>query len=134
MKRIAVVDDDEAFRDFLCEVLTDEGYAVVLCDDPPVALDVLRAEQPGLIVLDMRLGGMSGLESLAAVRADPALRATPVLICTAALDLLERFASDIEALGASALPKPFNIDDFLARITALIGPAAGFDLDSSSGG
>jgi DNA-binding response OmpR family regulator len=134
VKRVAVMDDDEAFRDLVCEILADEGYDVVACNDPARALDQMRADRPDLIVLDFRLGGaVSGLDILAALRADPMLTATPVLVCTAALDLLERFASDLATLNAGVLPKPFDIDDFLARIAALIGPA-GFDTGTSSGG
>ena len=133
---IAIIDDDEAFREFMRDVLTDEGYRVITVDAPAVALELLRAERPDLLILDLRLGAMlPGMEILQAMRAEPAFAALPVIVCTAALDLLARFAADLRALNAEVLAKPFALDDLLARVTALIGPANGdYGTHTSNGG
>ena len=134
-QRVAVMDDDEPFRALMRDILTDEGYRV-LDGDAARALDLIRAERPDLVTLDLVFHtGPSGLEILRALRADPALAALPVLVCSAAPDLLSAFAAELQTLGAATIAKPFAIDDLLAIVATLIGrPRGEQDTHTSSGG
>jgi len=64
MKTILVVDDDEAIRTLLQEELEDEGYKVLIATNARDALKMVAAEPLDLVILDIRMPGMDGLESL----------------------------------------------------------------------
>ncbi len=64
MKRILVVDDEDPIRDYLKEELTDEGYEVVLATSAPEALKIIEKEDLDLVILDIRMPGITGVEAL----------------------------------------------------------------------
>ena len=64
MKRILVVDDEDHIRDYLTEELTDEGYEVLMATSAPEALKMIEKEELDLVVLDIRMPGMTGVEAL----------------------------------------------------------------------
>jgi CheY-like chemotaxis protein len=115
-KRILVVDDDEEVREVLVAVLQTAGFTVIAVGLTEDALDVLRANPPDLIVLDLVMprGTMQGMEFLAAVREVEAWKAIPVIILSAYGDVVNR---DITTrLGAAAvLSKPLADVDLLPR-------------------
>ena len=77
---VAVIDDEEDITAFLALVLADAGYRVVTCNQPAEALALLRREPPDLICLDLVMPGKTGGSLYVALRRDPLLSATPVLI------------------------------------------------------
>jgi CheY-like chemotaxis protein len=115
-KRILVVDDDEEVREVLVAVLQTAGFTVIAVGLTEDALEVLRANPPDLIVLDLVMprGTMQGMEFLAAVREVEAWKAIPVIILSAYGDVVNR---DITTrLGAAAvLSKPLADVDLLPR-------------------
>jgi two-component system phosphate regulon response regulator PhoB len=115
-KRILVVDDDEEVREVLVAVLQTAGFTVVAVGLTEDALEVLRANPPDLIVLDLVMprGTMQGMEFLAAVREVEAWKTIPVIILSAYGDVVNR---DITTrLGAAAvLSKPLADVDLLPR-------------------
>jgi DNA-binding response OmpR family regulator len=128
---IAVIDDDPACRELLHDLLSEEGYAVHLFPDSATAARCLRDLVPAAIILDVRLKPpTTGWEVLAALRRDPVLHATPVLVCSADRIALQERASDLERQGCAILAKPFDVDDLLvllqhlARGACLASPAA----------
>ncbi len=82
MKQLAIVDDNEDNRLLLEALLCDE-YEVVEYDSGAAALEGLAASPPDLVLLDISLPGMDGIEVLARIRQDPTLRALPVVALTA---------------------------------------------------
>ncbi len=114
--RIAIVEDNESVAKGIGFVLTDEGHAVDLLHDGAEADAFLRDDGADLIILDINLPGLSGIDVLKNLRARQDDR--PVLLLTA------RAATDdrIEGLDAGAddyLVKPFNMDELQARVRAL---------------
>lgn len=81
MKKILVVDDEENIRLLLREELEDEGYEVLTAESGEQALELVKAERPDLVTLDIKMPGESGLMSLRKIREiDYDL---PVILCTA---------------------------------------------------
>lgn len=119
---IAVVDDDDAFVDLMREVLTDEGYRVVIGTAEEGAAAMVVRARPALAILDLRMHEAgSGVTILRALRDDPSTVALPVLVCSADLVFLRDHADDLRALDCQTLPKPFDLDTLLDTIRAMLG-------------
>ena len=115
--RILVVDDERAAREALRRALRLEGYEVELASDGEEALAVHRQQEPDLILLDVLMPRLDGLDTCRRLRASG--DATPVLILTARVEVEDR----VEGLDAGAddyLTKPFALDELLARVRALL--------------
>jgi len=112
MKTILVVDDDEAIRTLLQEELEDEGYKVVIATNARDALKIVETEPLDLVILDIRMPGMDGLEAL---RKISATRRIPTIMLTAYSqpDLVEQAVE----LGVFAyLVKPIKEADLLPTL------------------
>ena len=118
---ILVVDDDPAFRDFMHECLTDEGYQVVAVPASDLALTRLRQEPVSLLLTDLRLGGSTGgLDLIQIVRRDLGQAALPIIMLTADARALVEFGPLLSELGCDVLAKPFDLDDMLALVAARV--------------
>ena len=115
MGRVLLVDDDRALRDAVGRALRLEGYDVVVATDGPEALGVMAREPANLVVLDVSMPSMSGVEVCRRIRAggDPAA----VLMLTARDGIPERVAG-LDAGADDYLVKPFALDELLARVRA----------------
>jgi two-component system response regulator MprA len=114
---ILVVEDDAAVREALERALGFEGYLVETARDGAIALSMLREHEYGLIVLDVMMPHLDGLETCRRIRASG--DRVPVLMLTARITVDDR----VEGLDAGAddyLAKPFSLDELLARIRALL--------------
>src|SRR5918996_2395132 len=115
--RVLVVEDDEAIADVLRRSLRAEGHEVKSAGDGAEALTAAEQFTPDLVVLDLGLPRLDGIEVLRRLRADDS--DVPVLILTARTETEDR----VEGLDTGAddyLPKPFERDELLARIRALL--------------
>jgi signal transduction histidine kinase/CheY-like chemotaxis protein len=115
--RIAlVVDDDRAARYVLRRQLESRGWAVLEAEDGPSGLRLADETRPDAILLDLVMPGVGGLQVLAALRASPATRHTPVVVATSkTLDQQDRDA--LEAASVALLPKDLlSLDDASLRI------------------
>ncbi|MFP6662930.1 MAG: UDP-3-O-acyl-N-acetylglucosamine deacetylase [Deltaproteobacteria bacterium] len=123
-KKILVVDDEEKIRQSLRGVLSDEGHVVVEAGDGRQALEVLDAEQPDLVILDVWLPEVDGLTLLEKIKGEhPEL---PVIIICGHANI--EAAVRATRLGASDfIEKPFSIEAILASITRALGDAASAD-------
>ena len=117
MAAILIVDDDDAFRASLAETLLDEGHTALEAASGEAALALLRASRADAAVIDIRMRGLDGLETLARLRVEhPAL---PVAILTAVPDS----ANTIEAMRLGAidhLAKPLGRAAFVALVARLV--------------
>ncbi len=119
-RRIAVIDDDEAIRDLLAEVLAGEGYEPLVFADGAAARPALGDRPPAALIMDLRLPPpLDGWALLAHLRADPALRALPVLVCTGDERAVREQATVLDRPGCAVLAKPFDLDDLLAMLVRL---------------
>jgi CheY-like chemotaxis protein len=108
---ILVVDDDPAILATVREILELEGYPVVAVSDGAAALRRAEEVRPSLLLLDMRMPGLTGWEVAQQLRERGI--AVPILVMTAAQDA-RLWAQQIGAAGF--LPKPFDLDDLLAAV------------------
>ncbi|MCC6313033.1 MAG: response regulator transcription factor [Thermomicrobiales bacterium] len=121
-RRILVVEDEPAIAGFVRRGLVFEGYAVDMADDGPAALACLREGQPDLLILDVMLPGIDGLEVARRVRSveNESDRAPlPILMLTARDAVPDRIAG-LDAGADDYLVKPFDFDELLARVRALL--------------
>ena len=113
---ILVVDDEEAIAEAVRARLSSEGYRVLVAGDGPRAIEVHAAEHPDLVVLDLMLPGMDGLEVCKAIQHD---RWTPVLMLTAKTEEADKVAGF--AVGADDyLTKPFSLRELVVRVKAIL--------------
>jgi two-component system KDP operon response regulator KdpE len=112
--RILVIDDEPQITRVLRAALTAQGYDVRTANDPEEALEVFKEWPPDLVVTDLMMPGLSGVDVTRAIRTHSA---TPVLI----LSVRDHERSKVEALDAGAddyVTKPFSIQELLARVRA----------------
>jgi DNA-binding response OmpR family regulator len=115
--RILVVEDEAKVGSFIRRALEEESYAIDLCVDGAEGLDLALAGTYDLIVLDVMLPRLSGLEILQRLRKEKVK--TPVLILTARAQLEQR-VKGLDAGADDYLTKPFAIEELLARVRALL--------------
>lgn len=115
--RVLVVDDDKAVRESLRRSLEFNGYDVVLAEDGAEALAVIGSQRPDVVVMDVMMPRLNGLEATRALRT--AGNDVPVIVLTA----LDSVGDRVDGLDAGAddyLTKPFALPELLARLRALL--------------
>jgi two-component system response regulator QseB len=115
MTTILLVDDDPNICSVVRRGLRFEGYAVRVAEDGPQALEIARTEPPDLVVLDVMLPGMDGLEVCRRLRRGTT---APILMLTARDAVRDRIAG-LDSGADDYLVKPFDLDELAARIRAL---------------
>lgn len=116
---ILIVDDDPHTLEILRRWLKREGYETISAESGPLCLEALQNNPIDVIVLDVMMPGMDGLQVCEKLREDEALRLIPVILLTAKDDMETR--SRGMTLGVSEyLTKPVNKEDLFARIRAQV--------------
>jgi CheY-like chemotaxis protein len=119
---IVVAEDHEDIRFVVQRALERAGHQVVATPDGAAALDAVRKYRPDVVVTDLDMPHMSGLDLCRAIRADAQLRHIPVLLASGSLLPGDERAAEV---GVSAtLLKPFLPAQLLAQVAALLPPAA----------
>jgi DNA-binding response OmpR family regulator len=113
--RVLVVDDEPKIRQFLKGALEMHAYEALTASDGEQALAILRDEPVDLILLDLMMPGIDGYEVDRRLKADPKLKAIPVIIVTAKGERKDR-QSDVQHVAHNYVAKPFDLEDLLARI------------------
>lgn len=122
---ILAVDDDEDVLEMLEHICARAGHLLLRARNGPEALAALHANSPiDVVLLDLLMPGMSGLEVLRHIRSDPKLRTLPVLIVTA-LGSSEQQAAGLDAGADDYIAKPFGARELLARVGAALRLARG---------
>jgi two-component system response regulator TctD len=129
--RILLVEDDASMRSTLERTLGRRGFVVTSCADGRLVLDAWQREQPDVVMLDLSLPGLDGLDVLQQARA--AGLATPVLILTARGTVGDRILG-LNTGADDYLPKPFDLDELEARLRALVRRRAGPPASASPAG
>jgi two-component system response regulator MprA len=115
--RLLVVDDEPQLRNAVSRALRMEGYTVGIATDGPAGLAFMAAERPDLVVLDVMLPRMDGLEVCRRIRRGG--DTTPVLMLTA-LDSVGDRVAGLDAGADDYLVKPFALEELFARVRALL--------------
>jgi DNA-binding response OmpR family regulator len=113
--RLLVVDDNENNRDIVSRLLEREGYQVSTAEDGAQALEQIKAQPPDLVLLDVMMPVMDGIEACKRMKDDPESRLIPVVIMTA-LGQVDDRVRGIQAGADDFLTKPVNRGELLARI------------------
>lgn len=116
---ILVVDDEEDLLDFISYNLKKEGFTVLLADNGRSGIELAKTHKPSLILLDIMMPEMNGIEVCRTIKTDPALQGIPVIFLTAKGD--EK--TEVQGLDTGAddyLPKPISITRLMSRIKAVL--------------
>ncbi len=117
--QILVVDDNPDLRAYVLSVLQRQGYQVRTAEQGAAGLEIATAYGPDLIITDLMMPGVNGLEMIERIRKDTALQGTPIILLTAKVDEETRLEGTEQ--GADAyLSKPFNDRELLAEVRNLL--------------
>jgi DNA-binding response OmpR family regulator len=122
LKKIVVAEDDDAIAHLVNMALGDAGYLCLRAHDGEEALRLVRAHDPDLLVLDVMMPRVDGLEVARRLKADVMWSRTPILMLTA-LGGVDQQVEGLEAGADAYMAKPFNLREFAARVKALIRAA-----------
>lgn len=116
--RILVVDDDTALAEMIGIVLHGEGFEPSFCADGALALDAFHSVKPDLVLLDLMLPGLDGIEVCRLIRAESG---TPIIMLTAKSDTTD-VVKGLESGADDYMVKPFNPKELVARIRTRLRP------------
>jgi len=116
---ILIVEDNEHNQKLAGDVLRFKGYRVLVADTAEAGIPMALAEKPDLVLMDIHLPGMTGVEALAKLRAAPETREIPVFAFTASVMPQDR--REITSAGFDGfLSKPINLKEFLETISTTL--------------
>jgi CheY-like chemotaxis protein len=118
---ILVVEDDLGIHEVLAEVLRDEGYSTLSAYDGSQALQLAREKAVDLILLDLAIPGLPGVDVIRALRADELTATTPIVVTSG---FEGRLSPEDQRLVQGVLPKPFSLDDLLALVARALDQRA----------
>ena len=122
MAKVLLVEDNPANMKLANFLLQSAGHTVLAAANAEAGLTIAREEQPDLILMDIQLPGMDGLEATALLKGDEATRAIPVIALTALA--MKGDEERIRAAGCDGyIAKPMGIQEFLAAVAAYLVPA-----------
>ena len=119
MARILVVEDEEDIRQILAYNLGQAGHEVFTADRGAAALDLLQDERPDLVLLDLMLPDISGLEICRRLKSDPGSREVPVIMLPARSEEIDRVVG-FELGADDYVVKPFSVRELVLRIQAVL--------------
>jgi CheY-like chemotaxis protein len=116
-RTILIVDDELPIADVVAELLGEEGYATMIAVGGDHALAMLEQERPDLVLLDLYMPGMSGVDLLAHLRADARHANLPIVVMTAgSID-----SAELVGHGATGMiSKPFEVEALLETVRGLL--------------
>ena len=122
MAKVLIIEDNRANMTLAAFLLQSAGHTVLSAADAEAGLTLARGEQPNLILMDIQLPGMDGLEATALLKGDQATRDIPVIALTALA--MKGDEERIRAAGCDGyVAKPMHYQDFLATIAAQLARA-----------
>jgi two-component system phosphate regulon response regulator PhoB len=119
MKRIFVVDDEVDVTELLEYKLKQAGYAVRTINDPLRTIGLARDLRPDLIILDMMMPDLSGVQLLRMIRGDGVLQDIPIIFLTAKGDITDK-VKGLESGADDFMTKPFDARELLLRVKSLL--------------
>jgi two-component system alkaline phosphatase synthesis response regulator PhoP len=122
--KILVVDDEQDILDLLSVNLAREGFQVITTDNGESALELVSARKPDLVILDLMLPGIQGLEVCKQIRANPENINLPILMLSAKDGEVDRIVG-LEVGADDYITKPFSMGELIARIRAALRKSGG---------
>jgi two-component system, OmpR family, alkaline phosphatase synthesis response regulator PhoP len=121
-EKILVADDEVQYVDVIACKFRNAGLTVITAGNGREALDLARKEKPDLVITDYQMPEMDGLALCAAMRKDPTLALTPVILLTAYGMIIEETEQSTAEITAM-MPKPFSPRELLAKVRELLDQA-----------
>ena len=118
-RKILIIEDERDILDLVRHYLEKDGFRTRTASDGITGLAAVRQEHPDIIVLDLMLPGLDGLDLCKKLRADPATALTPVIMLTAKADESDKIVG-LELGADDYLTKPFSPKELVARVKALL--------------
>src|SRR3979411_359789 len=120
MAKVLIIEDNAANMTLATFLLQSAGHSVLSATDAETGLTLARGQQPDLILMDIQLPGMDGLEATALLKGDDATRAIPVIALTALA--MKGDEERIRAAGCDGyIAKPMRYQEFLATVATQLG-------------
>ena len=118
-KKILVVDDEKDIVELISYNLEQKGFAVIKAYDGQMAWERVKTAKPDLVVLDLMIPGIHGLEVCKLIRRDAATETLPIIMLTAKSDQVDKILG-LELGADDYVTKPFNVRELIARIRAVL--------------
>jgi phosphate regulon transcriptional regulator PhoB len=118
-KKVLVVDDEKDIADLIAYNLEKEGFAVIKAYDGESALELARTKRPDLVILDLMLPGVRGLDVCRFIRKKPETENLPIIMLTARSDQTDKILG-LEIGADDYVTKPFNVRELIARVRAVL--------------
>lgn len=124
-KRALVVNDTQEILELFADLLGDMGLEVVVMSYAPRELERIRQIKPDLVILDLIFGEreLLGWQLLQKLKMDPTLDDVPVIVCSAAVKVLQDLEGHLTEQGVIAVLKPFNVDQLEEAVRRALPPA-----------
>ncbi|UCG11002.1 MAG: response regulator [Deltaproteobacteria bacterium] len=116
-EKVLIVDDESVVRELLADFLKDEGYEVIAAASGDEAIGKVERENPDLILLDLKMPGISGIELCRRFKAEERTRSIPIIIITG---LSSKEAEALEAGVDDFVAKPFDLPDLSNRLESAV--------------
>ena len=116
---ILIVDDEKDIVDLLSYNLEKEGFSVIKAYDGEAALELAKSKKPDLVILDLMLPGVRGLDVCRFIRKMPELETLPIIMLTARSDQTDKILG-LEIGADDYITKPFNVRELIARVRAVL--------------
>jgi len=127
-KKVLVVEDEKDIRDLVRYNLEQEGFLVLEADEGELALALVQRERPALVILDIMLPGVSGLDICRTIRHDEETARVPILMLTAKAAEVDKVVG-LEMGADDYVTKPFSPRELVARVKAVLRRALGPELE-----
>jgi CheY-like chemotaxis protein len=124
MKTILVIDDEPDLRESICEVLSFEGYTTIDADNGKTGLKAMQTTTPDLILCDIMMPEMNGIEFYKKIRKQEESREIPFIFISACSDGLEQHGP-FPTNDFHVLPKPFHIGKLITKVNLVFEGKAG---------
>lgn len=118
-KKVLVVDDEKDIVALIAYNLEKEGFATLKAYDGEAALDLAKAKKPDLVILDLMLPGVRGLDVCRFIRKNPDTETIPIIMLTARADQTDKILG-LEIGADDYITKPFNVRELIARVRAVL--------------
>ena len=119
MVKILIVDDEQDIVELLSYNLEKEGFSIVKAYDGEAALGLVLSEKPDLMILDLMLPKMNGLDVCKAIRRNPKTATLPIIMLTAKGEEIDKIIG-LEIGADDYITKPFSIKELIARVRAIL--------------
>ncbi len=118
--KVVIVDDEPAIVEAVCDVLDDADVSAVACPHGRKVHACIQKMQPALVILDVQMPGVDGIQLFRQLREDPSLAETAVLFLTANREIVDQALPDYTGRGATLIAKPFQVQDLVGQIMKVL--------------